>query len=114
NLIGMLAVLSFAIQRLHDLGYSAWTATIFFIPALGIPVISLLAVPVSMIIGLILLFARGVAQPNKYGPPPAGHKKNKLLIFIAVLIVTFMLYSSHFQEAKPVIDPIIQNILNVQ
>lgn len=46
------------VRRMHDLGQSGWLALILLIPLLNI-------------IGLGLLFARGMPYANRYGPPPA-------------------------------------------
>ena len=49
------------ILRLHDLGWSAWWALLFFVPLVG------------SILALVLLFVPGTAGSNAYGPRPATH-----------------------------------------
>ena len=47
-------------RRLHDIGISAWFSLISLVPF------------VNLGLGLFLLFKKGNAGPNKYGPDPLG------------------------------------------
>ncbi|KXU36125.1 hypothetical protein AXE65_05585 [Ventosimonas gracilis] len=48
----------FAIQRLHDLGFSAWWVLLHFVPIAG------------SILPFVLMLAPGSSKRNIYGPPP--------------------------------------------
>lgn len=49
-----------AVRRLHDLGKPGWHFWLFFVPLYNI------------YLALVLLFTRGVAGANEYGPDPVA------------------------------------------
>lgn len=58
SIISIVPSLALATHRLHDLDRPTW-----WIVGMIIPV-------VNMVLGLFLLFAKGTAGPNRYGPDP--------------------------------------------
>jgi len=69
----------FAIQRLHDLGFSAWWVLLHFVPIAGV------------ILPFILMLAPGSSKRNIYGPPPPP---NSLAVqFLAALWLLPMVFS---------------------
>ncbi len=68
----------FMIRRLHDLNWSGWIAVSYIIPL------------VNVVVFLILIFMRGTAGANDYGPPrqpPSRLKIMLALILPAIFIV---------------------------
>ncbi|MEL7229648.1 MAG: DUF805 domain-containing protein [Pseudomonadota bacterium] len=50
-------------KRVHDMGHGLWAAVIICVLGYAVP-------GIGSIIFLGLLFGRGEAEPNRYGPPP--------------------------------------------
>ena len=76
--LGGIAVLivgiSFGLRRLHDLDKSAWWLLLFIIPLANI------------ILGLYMLFGRGVGGSNRYGlQPPANSTGVKVTAALCIL-----------------------------
>lgn len=60
GVLGCSAQAFIAVRRLHDLGKPGWHFWLFFVPLYNI------------YLGLVLLFTRGVAGANQYGPDPVA------------------------------------------
>ena len=113
-LIGYIQILLFAlitVKRLHDINYSGWLAMIFIIPLINLGLLTGLLVLIGIIIRLILLFAKGEPNKNKFGPIPDANHRNKLLLFIGVLILNYLIFSNMYGEAFPIINPIWEQLI---
>ncbi|OGG48958.1 hypothetical protein A3G63_01755 [Candidatus Kaiserbacteria bacterium RIFCSPLOWO2_12_FULL_52_8] len=65
----LVTILSLAVRRWHDIGYSGWMVLLQFIPF------------VNVITALILLFKKGEPIENKYGTLPVVGRKSLADIF---------------------------------
>lgn len=54
--------ISFAVRRLHDIGYSWLVVLLLFVPV------------ANVVLWLILFFKGGTVGPNEYGPDPRGRR----------------------------------------
>ena len=109
--LGLFAYALLSIKRFHDINYSGWLALVFVIPLLPLGFISGLLVFVGLILRLILLFAKGESNSNRFGPIPDGNNRNKLFILVGILVFIYLVYSNLYSEAKPIIEPIIEQML---
>ena len=58
-MLSLVAYVFISVRRLHDLGKPGWHLCLFLVPLYNI------------YLGIVLLFTRGVAGSNEYGPDPA-------------------------------------------
>ncbi|TCM66425.1 uncharacterized membrane protein YhaH (DUF805 family) [Acinetobacter calcoaceticus] len=71
--------INISIRRIHDLNKSGWLCLLFLLPA------------VNIIFGLYLLFARGTAGSNNFGPERPTEQTERLLgIFYATVMVIML------------------------
>ncbi|UFH49845.1 DUF805 domain-containing protein [Pseudomonas sp. KNUC1026] len=74
-------------QRVHDLGWSAWTLLLMIIPL------------VNVIFGLVLVFMPGNKDANRFGaPPPPNSQAVKILAVVAVVVyvLSSIAYMTYF------------------
>ena len=109
--LGLFIYALLSIKRFHDINYSGWLALVFIVPLLPLGLISGLLVFVGLILRLILLFAKGEQNTNRFGPIPDGNNRNKLFILIAILVSIYLVFSNLYTEAKPIIEPIIEQMI---
>jgi len=69
----------FTIQRLHDLGFSAWFVLLIFVPVLG------------AIVYILLHILPGKAERNIYGPPPPPD--SFAVQILALLWIPFLIFT---------------------
>lgn len=70
--------LMFAAQRLHDMNHTAWMALLMFVPL------------VNVALGLYLLFGRGTASANDFGPPPPPNSIGVKLAAWSFIVLIFV------------------------
>ena len=102
NFIGLAALMLMAVRRFHDLGYAGWYSLALIIPIVG------------LILRMILLFAPGAPQANRFGEPPAHNHRNKVLILIAIIILLYMIFRSFVNEAAPQLEELFQELQSRQ
>lgn len=100
-----------SVKRLHDIDYSGWVAAVFIVPLLIGGFIGGVAIFVGFILRLILMFAKGLPDPNKFGDIPVGNNRNKVLVLVVVLFLIFTVYSGFIEEATPYLDQLRDFIL---
>lgn len=73
-----------SIRRLHDLNQTGWLSLLFLVPL------------VNFIFGLYLVFAKGTAGPNTYGPQRITQGWEKVLgwIYIVLVALSFALLAA--------------------
>lgn len=64
----------YAVRRLNDLDQSGWLSLLLLIPL------------VNLIMALVLLFARGTASSNRYGPAPVPNTKGVVVLALIPLL----------------------------
>lgn len=98
-IVVMAATIIFMIKRLHDLNWTGWLSLLTLVPL------------VNILFGLILIFAPGNAEPNKYGPPPKPENSVMAVIVITlglvaligiIAAVTIPAYQDYVNRAKQV------------
>ena len=109
--LGLFVYAFLSIKRLHDINYSGWLALIFVAPLLPLGLLSGLLAFASLIIRLILWFAKGEPKANRFGPIPDGNHRNKLLLLAGTIIMIVLVYFNLYSEAKPIIEPIFEQML---
>jgi uncharacterized membrane protein YhaH (DUF805 family) len=99
---GLFALMFVSVRRFHDLGYVGWYSLALLIPIIG------------HILRLILVFAKGNPETNRFGERPAPNHRNKLLIVIVLGVLIYMVFSSFAQEAMPMMQEYFDEIQNTQ
>ena len=101
-LVGIITIVSlvfgviFAIRRFHDINASGWWSILVFIPLL------------NLIAALVLMFAPGKPQINKYGPPRITRGWEKVLglllpiVFIGGILAAIAIpaYNAYLEAAR--------------
>jgi len=100
-----------SVKRFQDIGYSGKMALIFLTPLLPLGIFSLVLAFVILVLKGILLFAPGNPDTNEFGVPPAPNNRNKILLLFIILFAIFMLYSSFAAEAKPIVQPMLEEMM---
>lgn len=112
TIFGIVVYAYFSVKRFHDIGYPSHMAFIFLAALLPLGgILALLLGFVIFVLKLILLFAPGNPKANEFGSTPAPNHRNKILLLFIVLFAIFMLYSSFMQEAMPVIEPLVEQMM---
>ena len=111
NLISLILFALLSVKRFHDINYSGWMSLIFIAPLINLGILSLLIAFVGFIIRLTLLFAKGELNKNRFGEIPVGNHRNKLLVFIGIVILTVIMFANTYSEALPIIEPIVEQLL---
>jgi uncharacterized membrane protein YhaH (DUF805 family) len=111
NLISLILFVLLSVKRFHDINYSGWMSLIFIAPLINLGILSLLIAFVGFIIRLTLLFAKGEPNKNRFGEIPVGNHRNKLLVFIGIVILTVIMFANTYSEALPIIEPIVEQLL---
>ena len=111
NLISLVFFALLSVKRFHDINYSGWMSLIFIAPLINLGILSFIIAFVGVIIRLILLFAKGEAHKNRFGEIPDGNHRNKLLIFISIVVLTIFVFANTYSEAIPIIEPIVEQLL---
>ncbi len=114
SLVSTLMVTLLTVKRFHDIGYSGWLALIFIAPLLPLGIVSALFGFVGFILKLILLFAPGIPNTNSFGVIPDGNKRQKLFLLLLNIIVLYAIYSGFAEEARPIIEPLLQEFIEQQ
>lgn len=73
SLVSFYFYIVFAIRRLHDINGSGWWMLLFIVPI------------ANLVLGLVLLFARGNEGPNRFAPPRVTPSWEKVLGYIAIV-----------------------------
>jgi len=100
-----------SVKRFQDIGYSGKMALIFLTPLLPLGIFSLILAFVILVLKGILLFAPGNPDTNEFGLPPAPNNRNKILLLFILLFAIFMLYSSFASEAMPIVQPMLEEMM---
>ena len=111
NLISLVFFALLSVKRFHDINYSGWMSLIFIVPLINLGILSFIIAFIGVIIRLILLFAKGEAHKNRFGELPAGNHRNKLLIFIGIVVLTIIVFVNTYSEALPIIEPIVEQLI---
>ena len=111
NLISLVFFALLSVKRFHDINYSGWMSLIFIAPLINLGILSFIIVIIGVIIRLILLFAKGEPIKNRFGEIPDGNHRNKLLIFIGIVVLTIIIFVNTYSEALPIIEPIVEQLM---
>ena len=114
SLASTLLITLLTVKRFRDIGYSGWLALIFVAPLLPLGFISALLGFAGFILKLILLFAPGIPNTNRFGPIPDGNKRQKLFLLLLSIIALYVIYSGFAEAARPIIEPVLEEFIEQQ